>query len=104
MDSAKTVTATFIMAPDAKNKRTGSVNNLQDACNSLENIDNDIIKARISSTPLAGGLNLNLSNILIFIEGGYDAAFGNIQSGYTTLLGPLSVSRGAVVLDRLIIM
>ena len=101
MDAVKTATATFNTAPVAKNLRTGAgFTTLQEAYNQATN--NDTIMLRVSSLPFTGGLLANRSNIKVIIKDGYDAAFGNVQSGYSsTMSEPILIKSGLIVIDRL---
>lgn len=87
MDANKKATATFTLAPQVKNRRTGeSYNNLATAYSEAKS--GDTIMA-LSTLP-AAGLNLNKPTNLI-IEGGYDAAYSTCI-GLTPVLGRVNVS------------
>jgi hypothetical protein len=58
--------------------------------------------ARVSTTALSGGLNMNRPNVNIILRGGYSASYAN-QNGYTNLEGTLTIGTGSLVIENLAI-
>jgi len=99
MATDKNVTASFILAPLLMIYPSTPYNSLQEAYTSAAS--GSIIMARVSTTALSGGLNMN-KPISIVLRGGYSASYAT-QSGYTNLEGTLTIGAGSLVVDRLTI-
>lgn len=102
MDTSKNVTASFARAPLIKNQHSGAVNSLlQDAYNTASS--GDTLMLRINPSLLTGGLNMNRPAISsLIIKGGYTAAF-DANPGFTSIQGPLKITSGSLIIERVII-
>ncbi|MGE0918344.1 C10 family peptidase [Trichlorobacter lovleyi] len=96
MDSAKTVSATFSLAPKAKigSNGYGSFADAYAAANS-----NDIIMLLEDILPFS-----TVVDKALILQGGYKADFSRSSSGFTGLGGVLNIGMGSVVVDRVIIL
>lgn len=63
----------------------------------------EIIKARNIVVPNSGSASYHRSGIRATFRGGYDAAFSEPPSGYSTFNGALTIISGTLVIDRLVI-
>jgi hypothetical protein len=92
MDEAKTVSATLTAAPKAK-VGSKSFSSLQAAYNDATTLGNAVIKLVEGTLP--GSFNAG-RNILVYIEGGYNAAYSSISTD-TTIESPVVIKSGTVV-------
>ena len=99
MSGPKQVTATFAPLPPVR--RIGAIpryyEQLQTACNEVT--APATIQVRVAT--LVENLTL-IKAVPLVITGGYDAGY-TTQAGYTVLKGSLTVNRGSLVVDRLIL-
>jgi len=95
MNSDKSATATFILAPKAKVGTTGFTT-LQAAYNDASTVNGSVIK-------LLGGVFANTltagRGISVNLEGGYNAEYGAISTE-TTIQGPVKIKTGTVRMKR----
>jgi hypothetical protein len=58
---------------------------------------------KLQSLTFAEAVNINLGGTTVNISGGYDSGFTN-AAGMTTIQGGLTISAGALIADKLVIM
>ena len=99
LDGAKQVAASFITMPPVRivGPPTVYYDSLQAAFNAVTG--SAVIQARAVS--LTEGLTLS-NPATIRLRGGFDAGYV-IQTGYTTVQGKLTIGRGSLVVERLVI-
>jgi hypothetical protein len=96
MDGVRSCEAVFLYVLPARINTTGYPS-LADAY--LAAAAYDIIKAH--ATAFSGGLLLYRS-IRVTIDGGFDAGYTS-QGGYTTIQGKVTIEKGSLVVDRVVI-
>ena len=99
LNSTKNVTATFITMPPVRNVGPPPVydSSLQVA------YDKVIVSATIEAQSTLPPENFILHNpVALVLKGGFDAGFLT-RTGYTTLQGNVTISKGSLVADRLAI-
>jgi hypothetical protein len=105
MNDKHNVTATFVYVKPFRliyQSATTDYNSLVDAYGVVSDNDSATIYGRIFTDTDSGSFTLSRPVTLAF-KGGYNTDFDDNSSGYTTLQGGLTVARGSLTLERLII-
>jgi hypothetical protein len=112
MDSKKTATAAFTLAPkcvlDLENKATTGSDTLQTAYNRAAStifaltglfLEEPLIDPAPSTAPYRELLFDQVKNIVL--KGGYLADYGTTRSGFSILVGKLTIKAGSLRVDSL---
>ena len=98
LNSDKSVTATFDSAPLVK-VGGASYSDLQSAYSNSLTVSGNVVQAM--EYAFVGNLTLN-RDVALTLKGGYDSSY-SVNNGYTSLQGVLSVVRGSVVIERIVV-
>ena len=101
MNGDKTVSATFNVLPYLKNETSGIFyGTLQSALDTAQ--ADQALRALAMQMLDDTGINFNTGNTVYF-HGGYNALTDSSPSGFTAVSGPVKISSGSLVVDRLVI-